>query len=73
MILRLFLHLSIRVVCFTNTFVWVISSTSSRDSEHGSAVKQKVKLCIEFVNITFKQGTLGLNEMYLQFMDKSVA
>ena len=26
--------------------------------------------CIELVNITFKQGTLGLNEMYLQFMDK---
>ena len=29
MILRLFLHLSIRVVCFTNTFVWVISRTSN--------------------------------------------
>ena len=69
MILRLFLHLSIRVVCFTNTLVWMISRTSSRDSKHGSAVKQKVKFCIEFVNITFKQGTLGIDEMYLQFMD----
>ena len=28
-----------------------------------------MKFCIEFVNITFKQGTLRLNEMYLQFMD----
>ena len=54
------MHLSIKVVCFTNTFVWVISRTSSRD---------KVRFCIEFVNITFNQGTLGLNEMYLQFMD----
>ena len=25
--------------------------------------------CIELVNITFKQGTLGLNEMYLQILD----
>ena len=25
--------------------------------------------CIELVNITFKQGTLGLNEIYLQFLD----
>ena len=24
----------------------------------------------ELVNITFKQGSLGLNEMYLQFLDK---
>ena len=69
MILRLFLHLSIREVCFTNAFVWVISRTLSRESKHGSAVKQKLKLCIEFVNITFIEGTLGLNEMYLQFMD----
>ena len=69
MILRLFLHLSIRVVCFTNAFVWVISRNSSCESKHGSAVKQKLKFCIEFVNITFKQGTLGLKEMYLQFMD----
>ena len=61
MILVLFLHLSIRVivVCFSNTFVWVISRTSN----HDSAVQQKVKFCIEFVNITFKQGTLGFNEM----------
>ena len=42
---------------------------TSRDSKHGSAVWQKVKFCIEIVNITFKQGTLGLIEMYLQFMD----
>ena len=25
--------------------------------------------CIELVNITFKQGKLGLNEIYLQFLD----
>ena len=67
--LRLFLHLSIRLVCFTNTFLSVISRTSSRDSKHGSAVYQKVMFCIELVNITFKQGTLRLNEMYLQFLD----
>ena len=28
-----------------------------------------MKYCIESVNITLKQGTLGLNEMHLQFMD----
>ena len=28
-----------------------------------------MKFCIEFVNITLKQGTLGLIEMYLQLMD----
>ena len=70
MILRLFLHLSIRVVCFTNTFLSVISRTLSRDSKHGSAVYQKVMFCIELVNITFKQGILELNVMYLQFLDK---
>ena len=48
---------------------WVIGKTSSLESKLGSAVKQKFKFCIEFVNITFKQETLGLNEMYLQFMD----
>ena len=69
MILRLFLHFSIRVVCFTNTFLSVISRTSSRDSKHSSAVNQKVMFFIELVNITFKQGTLGLIEMYLQFLD----
>ena len=69
MILLLFLHLSIRVVCFTNTFLSIISRTSSRDSKHGSAVYQKVMFCIELVSITFKQGTLGLNEMYVQFLD----
>ena len=68
MILLLFLHLSIIVVCFTNTFLSVISRTSSRDSKHGSAVYQMVMFCIELVNITFKQGTLGLNEMYSQFL-----
>ena len=26
-------------------------------------------ICIELVNILFEQGTLGLNEMYLQFLD----
>ena len=40
----------------------------SRDSKHGSAVLQKVRFCIELVNITFKQGTLGLNKMYLQIL-----
>ena len=40
---------------------------SSHESLHGSAVKQKVMFCIELVNITFKQRTLGLNEMNLQF------
>ena len=47
----------------------MISRTSSREIKHGNVVKQKLKFCIELVNITFKQGTLGLNEMYLQFMD----
>ena len=28
----------------------------------------EVMFCIEMVNITFKQGTLGLNEMFLQFL-----
>ena len=28
--------------------------------------------CIEFINITFKQGTLRLNEMYLQYLDNVV-
>ena len=31
---------------------------------------QKMMLCIELVNITFKQGKLGWNEMYLQVVDK---
>ena len=59
MILRLILHLSIRVVCFTNTFPWVTS-----DSKHSTAVEQKVMFSLELVNITFKQGTLGLNKTY---------
>ena len=54
---------------YKNTFLSVISRTSSRDSKHGSAVDQKVMLCIELVNITYKQGKFGLNEMYLQFLD----
>ena len=58
------------MVCFTNTFLSVISRISSRDSKHGSAVYQKVMFCIELVNITFKQGSKDLvNEMYLKFLD----
>ena len=52
MILRVFLHLSIREVCFTNTFLWVIRRTSSLDSKYGSAVDRK--LFFAYVNITFK-------------------
>ena len=55
MILRLFMHLSIRVVCFTNSFPWVTS-----DSKHSTAVEQKVMLCRELVNIYIQTlGTLG--------------
>ena len=64
-----FWHLSIWVECFTITFLSVISRTSSRDSKHCSAIYQKVMFCIELVNISFKQETLDLNQMYLQFLD----
>ena len=70
MILRLFLELSIKVVCFTNTFLWVNSRTSSLLIVN-MAVKENQMYCIELVNITFKQGTLGLNEMYVQYLDNA--
>ena len=31
-------------------------------------IEKKVMFCIELVNITLKQGTVGLNQMYLQFV-----
>ena len=52
---------------FYKYFRWVISRTSNLAIV--TMAMQFTRKCIEFVNITFKQETLGLNEMYLQSAD----
>ena len=58
-----FWQFSNRVVCFTKTFLLVIREPRSCKRNHCGEVQQKVNVCINMPNITFKQETWVLNEM----------
>ena len=70
MILQLLWHLSIRVLFFANTFLWVISRTSTKSLMilQYSLTESDVmhRICQYYIQT---RKIKGLNEMFLQFLD----